>query len=255
MVFKNGNTTLGTATLNSGKATFTTSGLAAGSQSIIAVYGGDANFTGTTSSVFVQTVRPDSTSTALASSVNPSRSGQSVTFTATVTANAPGSGIPSGQVTFKDGGTVLGTAQLNGSGRATFSISSLSSGKHSITAVYAGSSSFQGGTSGVFIQTVNSGHGGGALVASTAVGDRGRVGLDYPDDEPSFATVRSAAENPSRRDLLPDAGAIAPGPHAQVNERFRVVVHGGRVDRALVATEELDQFFGSLFETFAFEQD
>jgi hypothetical protein len=46
---------LGTGTLSSGKAAFTTSTLAVGNHSITAVYGGDANFNGSTSPALTQT--------------------------------------------------------------------------------------------------------------------------------------------------------------------------------------------------------
>ena len=59
VTFKDGPSTLGTATLNgSGQAMFTTSTLAAGSHPITASYGGDANFKGGTSPKFTQTVNP-----------------------------------------------------------------------------------------------------------------------------------------------------------------------------------------------------
>ena len=48
----------------------------------------------------------------LASSTNPSVSGQSVTFTATVAAVSPGTGTPTGTVNFLDGTTVIGTGTL-----------------------------------------------------------------------------------------------------------------------------------------------
>ena len=80
------------------------------------------------------------TTTTVSSSVNPSDFGQSVTFTATVTASA---GTPSGTVQFKDNGSNLGTAvSLNGSGVATFSTSSLTVGTHTITAEYSGVTGF-----------------------------------------------------------------------------------------------------------------
>ncbi len=60
-----------------------------------------------------------------------------MTFTATVSANSPGSGTPTGTVTFMDGSTSLGTGTLSG-GVATFSISTLPVGSHSITGVYSG---------------------------------------------------------------------------------------------------------------------
>ena len=89
-----GSTTLGTGTLSGGVASFTTtSPLAAGNDTIKASYGGDTNFK-TSSGTLTQTVNQDSTTTSVVSSANPSVYGQSVTFTATVTANAPGSGTP-----------------------------------------------------------------------------------------------------------------------------------------------------------------
>ena len=66
VTFKDGNATLGTATLNAaGTAAFTTSTLAGGSHSITAAYGGDVNFTPSTSPAISQVVgqsaivRPD----------------------------------------------------------------------------------------------------------------------------------------------------------------------------------------------------
>ena len=43
-----------------------------------------------------------------------------MTFTATVSANGPGSGTPTGTVTFQDGSTVLGTGTLDATGVATY---------------------------------------------------------------------------------------------------------------------------------------
>lgn len=84
------------------------------------------------------------TTTSVSSSVNPSEFGQSVTFTATVSSSG---GPPTGSVQFKDGGMNLGAAQtLNGAGLAQLTISSLSSGTHSISAEYLGNDSFTGST-------------------------------------------------------------------------------------------------------------
>src|SRR5207253_7996640 len=66
-------------------------------------------FTASTSANLTQTVNQAGTTTAVSSSVNPSVFGQSVTFTATVSAVAPGAGTATGTVTFKDGATTLGT--------------------------------------------------------------------------------------------------------------------------------------------------
>jgi hypothetical protein len=71
-----------------------------------------------------------------------------------VSAVAPGSGTPTGTVTFKNGATVLGTGTLS-SGKATFSTSALAEGAHSITVVYGGSIDYNTSTSAVLTQTVN----------------------------------------------------------------------------------------------------
>jgi hypothetical protein len=76
-----------------------------------------------------------------------------VTFTATVSATSPAAGTPSGTVTFKDGGSTLGSGALAG-GSATFSTSALTGGTHSITAVYNGDGNFNGSTSSALSQLV-----------------------------------------------------------------------------------------------------
>lgn len=156
VTFKNGSTTLGTSNLDgTGQATFTISTLAVGSASITASYNGDSNFNTSTSSALTQTVNKDGTTSSVTSSLNPSNRGQTVTFTATVVANAPGTAVPTGSVTFKDGTKNLSTKTLNASGQATFSTSSLARGSHPITVVYGGSSNFLGSTSAVLTQQVN----------------------------------------------------------------------------------------------------
>ncbi len=97
---------------------------------------GNNNFARTRSTANVKAA----TVTAVTSSVNPSDFGQSVTFTATVTASA---GTPAGDVQFKDNGSNLGTAvSLNGSGVATVTTAALTAGPHTITAEYAGNATF-----------------------------------------------------------------------------------------------------------------
>jgi len=76
------------------------------------------------------------TATALTSSLNPSNSGQSVTFRATVTSTG---GVPVGAVTFADGSTVLAAnVPLNADGQAAFSTAALAAGSHGITATFNG---------------------------------------------------------------------------------------------------------------------
>ena len=154
VTFMDGSTALGSATLSGGKARFKTTSLAAGSQAITAVYGGDGNFSTSKSVALTQTVQQDATTTNLKSSANPSVFGQSVTFTATVKAASPGSGTPSGTVTFYNGSTTLGSATLGGTGTASFTTSSLSVGSHSIKVSYGGDADFKASTSAVLKQSV-----------------------------------------------------------------------------------------------------
>ena len=90
----------------------------------------------------------------MTSSANTSVYGQSVTFTATVKAASPGSGTPTGTVTFYDGTTDLGNGTLS-AGTATFSTTFVVVGSHSITAVYSGDTNFTTSTSSALTQTVN----------------------------------------------------------------------------------------------------
>jgi hypothetical protein len=152
VTFKDGATTLGTATVSGGgQATLSTGSLSIGSHSITAAYGGDLNYSGSTSPVLAQNVTANSSSTAVTSSSNPSVFGQSVTFTATVSGSG---GTPTGTVSFKDGATTLGSGTLNGSGQVTFATSTLTAGSHSITAVYGGDTNFSSSTSPVLTQSV-----------------------------------------------------------------------------------------------------
>jgi PhoPQ-activated pathogenicity-related protein len=141
---------------NGSAITFPTSTLSVASHSITAQYGGNADFTASTSNTVIQSVRAAATTTAVTSSLNPSAFGNSVTFTATVSVIAPGTGIPTGTtVTFKDGTKVLGTGTLDINGQATFTTSALNVGSHSITAVYSATTNLKTSTSPAITQVVN----------------------------------------------------------------------------------------------------
>lgn len=101
------------------------------------------------------------TSTSLTTSQNPINQGNTVTFTATVTAPGSGGAIPSGSVQFFDGATSLGIVALNGSGVATLTTNALLAGNHNISAQYlganvgAGGGGFNASTSNTIVQVVN----------------------------------------------------------------------------------------------------
>jgi hypothetical protein len=111
------------------------------------------------------------TTTAVVSSDNPSRVGQLVTFTATVSPVAPGAGTPSGSVQFVDNGTAMGAPAALGNGMATMSTSALTVGPHAITVQFLGGGNFDG-SAGTVTQTVNPAAGrmtGGGMFASHRV--------------------------------------------------------------------------------------
>jgi hypothetical protein len=89
------------------------------------------------------------------SSLFPSSAGQNVTFTVTAASVIRTvTATPTGNVTFRDGPTVLGSAALvNGTASITTS-TSLSAGTHVITAAYSGDATFMPG-SGSMRQVVN----------------------------------------------------------------------------------------------------
>ncbi len=162
VTFQDGTTVLGVAVLSAtasgAQASFSTSALAIGSHSLTAVYNGDNSLIGSTSAAVTQTVSQASTTTALSSSTPSVTSGQSVTFTATVTGS--NGGTPTGTITFMDGSTVLATASLSAASsgaQATFTTSTLADGMHTITAVYNGDSTFSGSTSDILNQIVTDG--------------------------------------------------------------------------------------------------
>jgi hypothetical protein len=121
-----------TVALNgAGQACLTSTTLAAGT--ITATYNGSSCLLTSTGTVAV-TVNPAATTTTVTATPNPSTSGQPVTVCATITAVPPGTGIPTGTVTFTGPGGLNQTVAVNGAGQACFTSTTLTSG--TITATY-----------------------------------------------------------------------------------------------------------------------
>jgi large repetitive protein len=95
------------------------------------------------------------TTTTVASSRNPSNTGEAVTFTATVAAVPPASGTPTGTVQFRVNGSNFGApvSLANGSGTSA-ATSTLAAGNHNVDALYGGSAGFSPSTSSVLVQSV-----------------------------------------------------------------------------------------------------
>ena len=140
-LLENGNV-LGTAPLQNGVVVMPLTTLPFGRHTLVASYSGDAQHSASASVALVESVIEPATVN-LASSLNPSISGQVVTLSATV----PGTAgmVPTGTITFQDGATVLATMTLNASGQAQMQTTTLSVGMHTITAVYSGDSNFSAG--------------------------------------------------------------------------------------------------------------
>jgi hypothetical protein len=100
---------------------------------------------------YAGTVSGCTTTETLQSSLNPSTYGLSVTFTAQLSSS---SGVPTGDVQFADGATVLGAETISSTGVSTYTTSSLAVGSHALTATYQPTGSFPA-TSASLTQTVN----------------------------------------------------------------------------------------------------
>ncbi|MGO8696305.1 MAG: beta strand repeat-containing protein, partial [Limisphaerales bacterium] len=157
--FYDGTSSLGIVGLNGlGVAVFSTSALSVGGSphAIMAVYGGDSAFGGSTSSVLSQVISNFSVAPSaitVSSSQNPAPVGSMVSLSATVSGAG---GTPTGTVVFFDGNNDLGSETLNGLGVASLSTSALSASgsPHAITAVYGGNSAFGGSSSSVLSQII-----------------------------------------------------------------------------------------------------
>src|SRR5439155_11310319 len=121
--------------------------LTAGSHTVIASYSGDGSFTTSSGTLsggqVVNNKGTTATTTTARSSANVTVFGQSVTFTATI--GVP-SGTPTGTVQFQiDGsnaGNPVNVTTAGGVTSATFSISTLTVGTHTVTASYSGDVNF-----------------------------------------------------------------------------------------------------------------
>ncbi len=142
ITFKNGDTVLGTAPLNAGTASLTTTAIPVGTFPITANYAYDGIYGASTAQLLhqVTTTRGYPTALALTASPNPSSPGQTITFTAQVTSSyGP---IPDGELLpFYNGKTIIGTG-VTAAGVATFATSSLVPKTYAIKAIYSGDTTF-----------------------------------------------------------------------------------------------------------------
>jgi hypothetical protein len=136
IAFHDGGPTVANVPLTNNKATYTTSYTKTSTHYVAAVYPGVLNIAAGSQSATVTECVPPGSKTVVTTSGSPSRVGQPVTFTATVT---PKNGtVPNGEdVKFYSGSTFLATVAL-ANDSASYTTSALSGTTHVIRAVYAG---------------------------------------------------------------------------------------------------------------------
>jgi hypothetical protein len=146
VIFRDGQTALGSASLVDGNASFSLTSLAPGTRSISALYEGSGVFEPGASAIVNQSVGAAITTTAVTSSRNPVPVGSRVAYTATVTTPYPG-GVY-GPVTFQDNGVTVASRGYS------YRTSYATTGIHSIIAIFAGDANNAGSTSPPLTQGV-----------------------------------------------------------------------------------------------------
>ena len=150
VAFYDGTTVLGQEEIVNGQASFTTNSLAIGVHNLTASYlgftppnqnSGLSIFLPCNSAEVSVTITAVATTTAIAPSSSTAATGTVLTLTATASS---ANGAPIGEITFLDGGNVLGSQSLDFSGSAAFSSVSLGAGQHSISARFSANGIFAG---------------------------------------------------------------------------------------------------------------
>jgi hypothetical protein len=205
-----------------GVATYTTTTLSAQTHSVRAVFNGDGSYFMSSSGTLIQTVILIPSTLTVTVSPNPAISGQSATVSVKVSGAGPFP--PSGGVVILDNGVAVGTAALNASGQATFTLTRPSVGKHTITVTYPGSS-FYLPSSGATILTVQTAStslfpvfatgtdAGGAPLVNVYDGRTGALRFSFLAYPPTFTGGVRVAVGDVNGDGTPDI-ITAPGPHS-----------------------------------------
>ena len=146
-------------------AMITTSFTTLGTHVITAVYGGDNLNAASAPNAPLNQVIEQSTTLNVISSANPATEFAPINFTATL---GGWTTAPTGNITFSDGTSALGSAVIGANGIASFPVPPLAVGTHHIVAVYAGDATDYG-SQYRFDQTVNLASSSTNLAASTTV--------------------------------------------------------------------------------------
>jgi len=144
VTFFNGTKVLGSSMLSAGTASQSSPIFVSGDQTLTAIYSGNATYTATTSNGVAVNVGPPGTASTSLSFVR-SPSSNFAASSAVLVANVSPSDA-TGEISFYDGTVLLGIELLN-SGSAILTQPKLSSGMHTLKAVYSGDSTYSSSTS------------------------------------------------------------------------------------------------------------
>jgi trimeric autotransporter adhesin len=221
-----GTTGLGTLALVNGTGQASLDSLPAGTYSLVAQYGGDGTFAGSTSLPVNVTVTPESSTVAVGgvyfgvdASGNTLASAPLVNglntqygsffqfdiqvYGSSSTESRP-DGVPTGQITLTDNGTAWTTLNLNATGVAELQTSELGTGTHVIVASYSGDASFNATTSPSFTVTITKGV--PQILISYSVGDP--AGTPPSIFMPASPVLEVPVEVSSAAGQLPVGGTI-----------------------------------------------
>jgi len=148
--------TINLTTDATGSATYNISTLVPNSYPVTASFAATNNLLASSASL-TEVVTAVPTSVSLTGAPNPGYLDQSITLVATVSSQTISTPVGSDSVTFYDGSSSLGSAQVTASNTASLAASFSVAGVHSITAEYAGDASFSGSNSAVFKETILAG--------------------------------------------------------------------------------------------------
>lgn len=227
ITFYDGVTALGSAVPVNGSGLATLNvplfSAAASPHSLTAIYNGDTNYLTSTSNAISEIVNKANTTTTVMSSAPTSPAGVSITFTATVVGSNGGPVTQTVQF-YSNASPLGGPITVNGSGVATYSTSSLSTGSYSITATYSGDSNNNTSTSTPITQVITAEASTTLLTSNMPTVPYGTSGVIFT------ATVSGSLGTPTGTVQFQDNGSNIGTP---------VTLSGGVAQFALAATQFL----------------
>jgi hypothetical protein len=133
----------------SGQTTLTTSTLSIAAHTILACYAPGTNFAASSGTMAFTITQIATTTTVTADHTTPQDYGTSIIFTAEVNRTTGSADVLEGDVAFYDGGTCLSpgaslqvATTVDGTGKVTYTTSTLSVGAHTILACYVGTTTY-----------------------------------------------------------------------------------------------------------------